>query len=112
MKKLWLLLGLITFWGVPSVLLAQTTPVSQYETITLELWPDYDRAAVLVILNAQLPLNTTLPAAVSLPLPEESTLNAVARVNAAGELFSDIMYEQKNGRLTFDSPSLAFRVEY
>lgn len=106
----WLSLVLLLF--TPAVLSAQTAPVSQYETITLELWPDYDRPAVLVILNAQLPLDSTLPAAVTLPLPEGSTLNAVARVNAAGELFSDLVYEQNNGRLTFETPSLAFRVEY
>ena len=37
-------------------------PVSAIDTLDIEIWPDYDRPSVLVLLTGTLPGDTRLPA--------------------------------------------------
>lgn len=48
--------------------------VTTIDSLTIEFWPDYDRASVLVLLTGALPADTTLPATVTLPIPETAHL--------------------------------------
>lgn len=89
---------------------AQTT-VNALSDLLVELWPDYDRPSVLVLLTGTLPPEATLPATVTLPLPPDANLNAVAAVDASGNMF-DTEFTAESGVLTLTTPDPRFRVEY
>jgi len=83
------------------------------DSLTVELWPDYDRASVLVLLTGALPADTTLPATVTLPIPENAQLNAVARIDSSdGQMKDDISSSPVPDGLSFITPDLRFRLEY
>ena len=87
--------------------------VTAIESLAVELWPDYDRASVLVLLNGTLPDDTTLPATVTLPIPETAQLNAVARIDSSdGQMKDDIASSPVPGGVSFITPDLRFRLEY
>jgi hypothetical protein len=87
--------------------------VTTIDSLVIELWPDYDRASVLVLLTGTLPANTKLPATVTLPFPETAQLNAVARIDRSdGIMKDDIFSNLAPGELTFIIPDLRFRLEY
>lgn len=57
------------------------------ERLDVSFWPEYDRRAVLVIYQAQLPAEIELPTEVHLPIPAEvGTPHAVANVTENGDL--------------------------
>jgi hypothetical protein len=89
-------------------------PAPVIEALDIEIWPDYDKPSVLVLLTGTLPGNTRLPASVSLPLPEAAQLNAVARIDSKDGNMKDDIFSSTDppGTLTFITPDLLFRVEY
>jgi len=89
-------------------------PAAVIDTLDIEIWPDYDRPSVLVLLTGTLPGDTRLPASVTLPIPEGAQINAVARIDDKdGNMKDDILSSTElPGRLTFVTPDLRFRVEY
>ncbi len=87
-------------------------PVDELQWLTIDLWPDYDRSSVLVLMTGALAADAPLPAQVSLPLPANATLNAVARIDDAGQMIDDIVFENSGGLLTLTTPDRRFRVEY
>ena len=83
------------------------------DSLTIELWPDYDRASVLVLLTGALPADTTLPATVTLPIPETAHLNAVARIDSSdGKMKDDLSSSPVPNGISFITPDLRFRLEY
>ena len=88
--------------------------VSVIDSLDIEIWPDYDKTSVLVLLTGTLPGSARLPASVILPLPEAAQLNAVARIDSKdGNMKDDIFSStEPPGTLTFITPDLRFRVEY
>ena len=88
--------------------------VSVIDSLDIEIWPDYDKTSVLVLLTGTLPGDTQFPASVTLPLPEAARLNAVARIDSKdGNMKDDIFSStEPPGTLTFITPDLRFRVEY
>lgn len=56
------------------------------ENAQVELWPEYDRPEMLVILAGDLPADTPLPATLAVRLPPAGTLFAVAIRDAQDEL--------------------------
>jgi hypothetical protein len=82
--------------------------------VDVDLWPDFDRASVLVLISAELPPGTPLPARVVVPVPDGASLNAVARITPEGNMFDDLSYEGGNaGRpLVVETTEERFRVEY
>jgi hypothetical protein len=105
---------LIIFMLMPMAAGFAQNPVSVIDSLGVEIWPDYDKASVLVLLTGALPENTRLPASVTLPLPETARLNAVARIDGKdGNMIDDILSStEPPGTLTFTTPDLRFRVEY
>ncbi len=91
---------------------AAQTSANQLTSLAVELWPDYDRPAVLVLLTGELPAATALPATVTIPLPGEADVNAVARFDDTGTLLSDVDYTTSAGQLTLTTPATRFRIEY
>lgn len=89
------------------------TPATALERLEIDFWPDYDEPSVLVILSGALPSDTPLPATVTLPIPGDALLNAVARVSSDNRLMDDISYDESvPGQLTLTTPEQRFRVEY
>ncbi len=87
--------------------------VTVIDSLVIELWPDYDRASVLVLLTGTLPDNTRFPATVTLPFPNTARLNAVARIDSSdGIMKDDISSSTAPGEFTFITPDLRFRLEY
>jgi hypothetical protein len=86
--------------------------VTAIQSLNVDLWPDYDRPAVLVLLTGALAADTPLPAVVTLPLPPNADLNAVARITSDDIMIDDIDSTTGSGQLTFTTPDLRFRVEY
>ena len=83
------------------------------DSLDVEMWPDYDRPSVLVLLTGSLPANTSLPVTVIIPISEDATINAVARVDAQGSMFSGVEYDDSiPGQLTLTATDPVFRVEY
>ncbi|MFZ0546716.1 MAG: zinc-ribbon domain-containing protein [Candidatus Promineifilaceae bacterium] len=83
------------------------------ESLAVDLWPDYDQPSVLVLLTGFLSADTPLPATITIPLPEDADLNAVARITETGDLIADITYnETGDGQVTLTTPESRFRIEY
>jgi hypothetical protein len=80
--------------------------------VTVDLWPDYDRPSVLVLITGGLSADAPLPAEVTVPLPEGATVNVVARITDENEMIDDIEYVTEEGALTLVTPDARFRVEY
>ena len=105
---------LILFMLMPMAIGFAQKPVSYIDSLDIEIWPDYDRASVLVLLTGTLPGDTQFPALVTLPLPEAARINAVARIDGKdGNMKDDISSStDPPGMLTFSTPDMRFRVEY
>ncbi len=105
---------LIFFILMPMATGLAQSPVTVLDSLVVEIWPDYDKASVLVLLTGTLPIDTRFPASVTLPLPETAQLNAVARIDSSDDTMKDDIFSSTNpsGTLTFITPDLRFRVEY
>jgi hypothetical protein len=100
---------LIFFMLMPMTTGFAQKPVSVIDSLDIEIWPDYDRASVLVLLTGTLPRDTQFPASVTLPLPETAQLND----SKDGNMMADIVSStDPAGTLTFITSDLRFRVEY
>lgn len=86
-------------------------PADRIETLIVDLWPDYDEPSVLVLLTGTLPQDTPLPATVTIPLPDNAQLHAVARIISDDQML-DLTHAVENNMLTFTTPDPQFRVEY
>jgi len=87
------------------------TPAPSVDTLHIAFWPDYDKPAVLVLLTGSLPADATYPAEVTIPLPENAEVNAVARMNSEVGM-ADIDFQVNGDNLTMTTPDPQFRVEY
>ena len=105
---------LIIFVMLPMAPGFAQNPIPVIEALDIEIWPDYDKASVLVLLTGTLAGDTLLPATVSLPLPAAARLNAVARIEPKDGSMKDDIFSSTDppGTLTFITPDLQFRVEY
>ena len=87
--------------------------VTAIDSLAVEIWPDYDRASVLVLLTGTLLPDTKLPASITLPIPAAAQLNAVARLDVSdGEMKDIVNFTQALDEITFVTTDLQFRVEY
>lgn len=111
-KRLTITFCLITILLAPIHLVSAQSDEPRLSDLAVELWPDYDRPAMLVLLTATLPEGTTLPAGVTIPLPTGAEVHAVASFNETGALMSDVDYTIEGDRLSLTTPSNRFRVEY
>ena len=108
--SLFLLLSFVIL-GQLSNVQAQTT-TSTVENLAVDIWPDYDRPSVLVLFTGVLPASATLPATITIPLPDNADLTAVARITAEDNLIDDIAFDENEQGVTLTTPEPRFRVEY
>lgn len=72
---------------------AQDTP--SFETLTIDLWPEYDRPNMLVIYKAELSAEVSLPAEVTLRMPVEAGAPAVVAVGPDANSVADAVFETR-----------------
>ncbi len=89
----------------------------QLESLQIEIWPEYDRPAALVILRAALAADTKLPADVRLRIPASSGgPSAMAYSAAASGNLLNLQYERKDAgdfiTLHFTVSERFFHVEF
>ncbi len=94
---------------------AQVNP--RLASLRIDIWPEYDRQAALIILKAELSPDTPLPAVVSLRLPAASGgPSAVAFASAAGSELFNLQHEVTStgnySTLRFTAPQRFIHVEY
>jgi hypothetical protein len=92
-----LVLALAALWPV-GVQAQEAGPT--LESLTIELWPDFDREGVLVIYFGQFASGATPPDQISLLLPAGAELNAVAYQGADGNLLNAEYETQAEGDST------------
>jgi hypothetical protein len=121
LKQKWLLLiFLLPFllWGVPVG--AQTT--AAFESVQIDLWPEYDRPEMLVVYRFVLAAEVPLPVALTLRIPAAAgTPNAVAEAAPGGPLLNindytseiqgewnviQLMASERNVRIEYYDPSI------
>jgi hypothetical protein len=101
--------------GAPAGGAARNAP--WLETLQIEIWPEFDRPAVLVILKGQIAADVALPADLSLRIPAASGGPAAVAYAAAktGPLFN-LPYERSAAGgfigLNFTVPERFFHVEF
>ena len=111
MKRLIYLLLIIVLLFVPVYSSQAQSGATAVDSLVIDFWPDYDQTAVLVLLTGTLPAGTATPATVTLPLPEDAQVNAVAYMDVANGLMN-ADYQEINNQLVLTTPNLDFRVEY
>lgn len=87
------------------------------ESMQIEIWPEYDRPAALVILRGELAASVGLPAAVSLRIPASSGgPAAVAYATAKKGSLLNLKYDRSEAAgfitLRFTAPARYFHVEF
>jgi hypothetical protein len=119
-----MLIRIRAFWifALAIILSAATvhTGLAQSETIRLsnlqiDLWPEYDRAAVLVIYRITLSEDTARPAEIAIRLPPSGEVNAVAVTDVDGQLMSVNFEEETSGAwklIRFQATMPEIQVEY
>ncbi len=104
-----------------TLLIAGTSPAWSEETqrienLTIALWPEYDRPAVLVTYRVKLPAEVTLPTQISLPVPTHvGPPTAIAKRGPDGNLYTAASTRNVDGdwaTVTVETDSLAVQLEY
>ena len=111
----WLFLPLLlTLLAVP--LSANAQSGLTHDTLTVQLWPEFDQPSMLVIYDFTLPQDTSLPVDVTLRIPTDANLIAVAYASNGNLL--NVPYQnpqEENGwqvvNITVDT-SAAYHIEY
>jgi hypothetical protein len=80
------------------------------ERLHIDIWPDYDEPAVLVLLTGEVPAGAPFPYEIAIPIPPKARINAVAEVNQNG--MNSIEYRVVNSAVHLRGTAPAFRVEY
>jgi hypothetical protein len=110
---------LILFLTLSIILLFPITVKGQNELhlslVSVDIWPEYDRPAVLVIYRITLSPDTSLPADLVFRIPSDAQINAVAVNDSAAGLINTIFETAVNGKwltlkLSTNSPKV--QVEY
>jgi hypothetical protein len=111
MRKLILTALLMVVLLFPSGAQAQSSV--HFSEVRVEVWPEFDKPAVLVIYHITLASDVTLPATMTVRIPAKE--NAVAYLDASGKLWQ-LTYEstEEGGwtALTFSAPTNSIQVEY
>lgn len=106
-----IIIGLLAF--MPQAVLAQTDLTLDH--VEVDLWPEYDRPAMLVIYQLFLPASTNLPVNLTVQIPSSVGDPTVAVREADGMLYTMTFTRTVKGdtaEINFTTTSLEARVEY
>jgi hypothetical protein len=82
MRKSVLLFVMAVLLCMPVAVQAQAA--AAFDHLTIQLWPEYDKPAVLVIYDFSVSAETALPGQIHLKLPAQAELLAIARQESGG----------------------------
>ncbi len=95
LKRSFFLLMLVLLFALPGAAYAQQSVV--IDTLEVDLWPEYDQPEMLVIYRISLDAAVSLPANLTVSIPADAQLNAVAEGSASGELVNADFETQEVG---------------
>lgn len=111
----WIILFCILF-GLTGVGIAHAQTPLEFETVQVDLWPEYDRPEVLVIYRIALSSTASLPAKLSLRIPAAvGQPYNVANQDVDGMLYLldyDLAQEGEWLRVTFTTPTPNLQMEF
>ena len=113
LKRVSFLLGLILLICLPGRAYAQQPVV--IDTLEVALWPEYDAPSMLVIYRVTLDGAVSLPANLTLTIPADAELNAVAVSGTDGELLNADYERRESGdqaTINVTVESAYFQFEY
>jgi hypothetical protein len=113
MRKLILSLAVLAVLIVPFTVQAEGSV--HFASVNVAIWPEYDQPAVLVIYRLALVPDTVLPANLTLRIPAQAQINAVAVVDQTNGLLTTPYERTVNGQwavLKFTVNTLESQVEY
>jgi hypothetical protein len=113
MRKLILLLTLLILLFIPNHVWAQNE-IHLY-AVGVDIWPEYDQFAVLTIYRITLAPGTILPASLSMRIPSDAQINAVAVVDPSRGLINtpyDNTVQSQWSVLKITANSLEVQVEF
>ncbi|MFM8319986.1 MAG: hypothetical protein ACKOC5_03640, partial [Chloroflexota bacterium] len=111
--------SLLSLFLILSVLAVPLSAAAQaplaFASISVDLWPEFDRPNMLVMYLFTLPSSASLPVEVKVRIPADAALNAVAGCEAEGNCFDAEYTQAKDGAwtvLTIQAAQPSLRVEY
>lgn len=113
--------GMLILLPIALVLTGLTEPVAaqtglKIERLQIDLWPEYDRADMLVIYRGTLPADTPLPATLTLRLPGRvGEPHAVAYSDGSGNLLQanySTTTTDDGLAVTLEAPTASFQLEF
>lgn len=113
MRKLMLVFALLTLFV--AAMPARAQDEVHLSSVSVNIWPEYDQAAVLVIYHITLAPDTPLPATLSLHIPAQAFLNAVAVLDPVSGLVNADYERSVEGEwavLEITASTLQVQVEY
>ena len=113
MRKFTLILIMFILFFIPFSVEAQDKV--HFSLVSVDIWPEYDEPAVLMSYHITLSPDTPLPASLSLRIPSGVEINAVAIMDANGNLINAPYDNTNQGQwslLTMSTPSYQVQVEY
>jgi hypothetical protein len=113
MRKLVLLLMLFVFFLFPAH--ASSQGEVHLSLLSVDIWPEYDQPAVLIIYRLTLASDTKLPASLVLHLPANAQINAVAVIDPTQGLINtpyDKTVQGQSSVLNITTNSVLVQVEY
>jgi hypothetical protein len=103
-------------FGLPAVPAVQAQSTVEFDSVQVDLWPEYDRPEVLVIYRITLSAGTSLPAQVSLRIPVAAGQPYnVANQDVDGMLYLldyDLVLEGDWLRVNFTTPTPTLQLEF
>ncbi len=110
-------LALVTLLLVPMLALGQAKDAPRLANLSIEIWPEFDRPAALVILRGAIAEGVKLPASMTLRLPAtpEGPAAVAYSTTADGSLLNLTHEKTASGGYTtirFEAPSRWFHIEF
>jgi hypothetical protein len=91
---------------------AQAQAEVAIDTVTVRVWPEFDRPAALVFYVGDLPVDTSFPVDIRIPVPDGVDVNAVAYTDeTTGDLLS-ADYDVVDGEVAMSLPGPTFWIEF
>lgn len=81
-------------------------------SVLVQVWPEYDQPAALVIINGRVSEEVATPVDLTFPLPEGATVHAVAYTEEGGGQPLIAEFTETGEGITINSPSGVFLIEY
>ncbi len=113
MRKWFIILILLAIFSIPMPSGAQGE--TKFASVNVDVWPEFDRPAVLVIYHLSLAVDVPLPVDLDLRIPAQAEVNAVAYTDASGTLVNATYDTKVEGSwifLTFKTQSASVQIEY